>query len=66
MAFGLYFTLAKQRGFALASYISALTPPIAVIMSVLFEGAEVGVTMLVGLALVLVGQVLLIRAPKAA
>jgi len=35
-------------------------------MSVLFEGAEVGVTMLVGLALVLVGQVLLIRAPKAA
>jgi drug/metabolite transporter (DMT)-like permease len=66
IAFGLYFTLAKQRGFALASYISALTPPIAVIMSVLFEGAEVGVTMLVGLALVLAGQVLLIRAPKAA
>jgi drug/metabolite transporter (DMT)-like permease len=66
IAFGLYFTIARARGYATASYISALTPPIAVIMSVLFEGAEVGVTMLVGLALVLVGQVLLIRAPKAA
>lgn len=66
IAFGLYFTLARQRGFALASYISALTPPIAVVMSVLFEGAHVGVTMLIGLALVLAGQVLLIRAPKAA
>jgi len=65
IAFGLYFTLARQRGYALASYISALTPPIAVIMSVLFEGAHVGVTMLIGLILVLGGQVLLIRAPKA-
>ncbi|WP_395943684.1 DMT family transporter [Brevundimonas sp.] len=66
IAFGLYFTLARQRGYALASYISALTPPIAVIMSVLFEGAQVGATMLIGLALVLGGQVLLIRAPKPA
>jgi len=66
IAFGLYFTLARQRGYALASYISALTPPIAVIMSVLFEGAHVGATMLIGLALVLGGQVLLIRAPKPA
>lgn len=66
IAFGLYFTLAKQRGFALASYISALTPPIAVIMSVLFEGAQIGLTMVAGLGLVLAGQVLLIRAPKAA
>ncbi|WP_299171098.1 EamA family transporter [uncultured Brevundimonas sp.] len=64
IAFGLYFTLARQRGYALASYISALTPPIAVIMSVVFEGAQVGASMLVGLGLVLGGQVLLIRAPK--
>jgi hypothetical protein len=33
---------------------------------VLFEGAQVGATMLIGLALVLGGQVLLIRAPKPA
>lgn len=66
VAFALYFTLARQRGYALASYISALTPPIAVIMSVLFEDASVGLTMVIGLVLVLVGQILLIRAPKAA
>lgn len=65
IAFGLYFSIARQRGYALASYISALTPPIAMLVSVLFEGARFGWTALVGLALVLVGQVLLIRSPKA-
>ena len=64
IAFGLYFTIARQRGYALASYISALTPPIAMLVSVLFEGARFGWSALVGLALVLAGQVMLIRAPK--
>lgn len=63
-AFVIYFTVAKSRGFAFASYISALTPLIATLMSVLFEGARFGWTALVGLALVLSGQVLLSRAPK--
>ena len=66
VAFGLYFTIARARGYALASYISALTPPIAMLVSVLFEGARFGWTALAGLALVLAGQVLLIRAPKTA
>lgn len=65
IAFGLYFSIARQRGYALASYISALTPPIAMLVSVLFEGARFGWSALAGLALVLVGQVLLIRSPKA-
>ncbi|WOB77486.1 DMT family transporter [Brevundimonas nasdae] len=65
IAFGLYFTIARQRGYALASYISALTPPIAMLVSVLFEGARFGWSALIGLALVLAGQVMLIRAPKA-
>jgi len=65
IAFGLYFTIARQRGYALASYISALTPPIAMLVSVLFEDARFGWSAVVGLALVLAGQVLLIRAPKA-
>ena len=65
IAFGLYFTIARQRGYALASYISALTPPIAMLVSVLFEGARFGWSALIGLALVLAGQIMLIRAPKA-
>lgn len=65
VAFALYFNLARHRGYALASYISALTPPIAVLVSVVFEGAKPGLSMIIGLVLVLGGQVLLIRAPKA-
>lgn len=64
VAFVIYFTIARARGYALASYISALTPPIAMLVSVLFEGAHFGWPALVGLALVLSGQALLIRAPK--
>ena len=65
IAFGLYFTIARSIGYAMASYISALTPPIAMLVSVLFEGARFGWLALVGLLLVLSGQALLIRAPKA-
>ncbi|MFA4892284.1 DMT family transporter [Brevundimonas sp.] len=64
IAFGLYFTIARTIGYAMASYISALTPPIAMLVSVLFEGAHFGWTALVGLLLVLSGQALLIRAPR--
>src|SRR5690606_9355551 len=64
IAFVVYFTIARTRGYALASYISALTPPIAMLVSILFEGAHFGWPALFGLALVLAGQVLLIRAPK--
>lgn len=64
IAFGLYFTIARVIGYTMASYISALTPPIAVLVSVGFEGARFGWTALVGLAIVLAGQALLIRAPK--
>ena len=64
IAFGIYFTIARSIGYAMASYVSALTPPIAMLVSVLFEGARFGWTALVGLALVLAGQMLLSRAPK--
>lgn len=64
IAFVLYFTLARNRGYALASYISALTPPVAMVVSVLFEDARFGLAALAGLALVLAGQAMLIRAPK--
>lgn len=64
VAFAIYFWVARTRGYALASYISALTPPIAMLVSVLFEGARFGWPAVAGLALVLAGQALLIRAPK--
>jgi drug/metabolite transporter (DMT)-like permease len=64
IAFGLYFTIARTIGYAMASYVSALTPPIAMLVSVLFEGAHFGWTALAGLLLVLSGQALMIRAPK--
>jgi len=64
VAFLVYFAVARARGYALASYISALTPPIAMLVSVLFENARFGWTALLGLLLVLAGQVLLTRAPK--
>jgi drug/metabolite transporter (DMT)-like permease len=66
VAFVVYFAVARARGYALASYISALTPPIAMVVSVLFEDARFGWSAAVGLGLVLAGQVLLVRAPKAA
>ncbi len=64
VAFVIYFTVARARGYALASYISALTPPIAILVSALFEDARFGWSAAAGLALVLGGQVLLTRAPK--
>lgn len=65
VAFVLYFKLARSRGYAIASYVSALTPPVAMAMSALFEDAVFGPFAFAGLALVLGGQLLLIRAPRA-
>ena len=64
-AFLLYYALARRTGYSFASYISALTPPIAMGISAAFEGARWGWEALVGLVLVVIGQYLLIRAPKA-
>lgn len=64
LTFGLYFSLARSRGYALASYISALTPPIAMLVSIIFEDASFGWSAFAGLALVLAGQVCMIRAPR--
>lgn len=65
IAFILYYGLARRRGYATASYISALTPPLAMLVSAMFEGKSWGLFALGGVALVLAGQVLLLRARKA-
>lgn len=64
-AFLLYFGLARRRGFGFASYVSALTPPIAMAISWRFEGARWGVEAAAGLALIVAGQLLMTR-PRAA
>jgi drug/metabolite transporter (DMT)-like permease len=63
LAFVLYFSLARSRGFTLASYIGALTPLIAMLVSVLFEDARFGWPAGLGLILVVAGQILIVRAP---
>ena len=61
VAFLTYYALARRSGYALASYIAALTPPAAMAISSVTEGARWGLGGLAGLALVLAGQGLLIR-----
>jgi len=65
LAFLLYFGLARRRGYATASYISALTPPVAMVVSALFEDKSWGMLALGGVGLVLAGQALLIGARRA-
>jgi drug/metabolite transporter (DMT)-like permease len=65
IAFLLYYGLARRRGYATASYISALAPPVAMLVSALFEDKSWGFLALGGIVLVLSGQFLLLRARRA-
>lgn len=65
LGFVLYYSLALRRGYTAASYISALTPLVAMAVSGLFESRSWGVQALAGAALVLAGQFLLLRRPEA-
>ncbi len=62
VAFLLYFGIGRRRGYTMASYISALTPLIAMAMSSRFEGKSWAPTAFVGVTLVVLGQWLLLRA----
>ncbi len=64
IAFLLYYGLARRRGYATASYISALAPPLAMLVSSLFEAKTWGVMALGGIALVLAGQWLLLQTKR--
>lgn len=64
VAFLLYYGLARRRGYATASYVSALLPPVAMLVSSFFEAKTWGPIALVGVAVVLCGQVLLLRTRK--
>ncbi len=62
VAFLLYFGIGRRRGYTMASYISALTPLIAMLMSSLFEGKSWEPLAFAGVTLVVLGQWLLLRA----
>jgi drug/metabolite transporter (DMT)-like permease len=64
VAFLLYYGLARRRGYGTASYISALTPPVAMLISTMFENKVWGLMALGGILLVLAGQILLLRAKR--
>lgn len=61
LAFTLYFGVARRRGYTMASYILALTPLLAMLMSSLFEGKRWPPVTLAGVVLVLWGQWQLLR-----
>jgi drug/metabolite transporter (DMT)-like permease len=63
VAFLLYFGLARRRGYNVASYILAITPLLAMVMSTLFEGKRWNSLTMGGVALVIVGQWLLLGTP---
>jgi drug/metabolite transporter (DMT)-like permease len=64
-AFLLYFGLARSRGYTFASYIGAITPPLAMGVSAVFEHARWGMAAFAGVGLVVIGQILLIRGRRA-
>jgi drug/metabolite transporter (DMT)-like permease len=66
IAFLLYYALARRRGYATASYISALAPPVAMLVSSVFEAKTWGLFALAGVALVLAGQWLLLQVKRKA
>jgi drug/metabolite transporter (DMT)-like permease len=65
IAFLLYYGLARRRGYSTASYIAALTPPLAMLISSLFEQKSWGSLAFGGLGLVILGQWILLRTRRA-
>ncbi len=65
VAFLMYYGLARRRGYAAASYVSALAPMLAMAMSSLFEAKSWGFMALGGVVLALTGQVLFLRTRRA-
>ncbi len=61
IAFGAYLSLAGSIGPEKASCIMVFLPLVAILLSNLFEGYELGLTVLAGLALVVVGNIISVR-----
>jgi len=61
IAFGSYLKLLGRIGAHKAGYVVVMFPVVALIVSFLFEGLELGWNILVGIALVLIGNVIILR-----
>ena len=64
VGFLVYYALAHRRGFTLASYTGALTPPVAMLVSSLFEKVRWDLSALAGLLLIIGGQVMIVRSTR--
>lgn len=64
VGFLVYYALAHRRGFTLASYTGVLTPPVAMLVSSLFEKVRWDLSALVGLLLIIGGQVMIVRSTR--
>jgi drug/metabolite transporter (DMT)-like permease len=60
IAFGSYLTLLGRIGLDRAAYVTVLFPVIALLLSTIFEDLQWGVPQLVGVALVLIGNVVVL------
>lgn len=65
-AFGAYLTLLGRIGAHRAGYSMVLFPVLALVLSILFEGLRIDSTLLVGTALVLAGNVFVLRRGRTA
>jgi drug/metabolite transporter (DMT)-like permease len=61
VAFGAYLTLLGRIGAHRAGYATVMFPVVALILSILFEGLALSVTIVLGTALVLTGNLLVLR-----
>lgn len=64
VAFLFFYGLARRRGYSAASYVTALTPVVAMTVSSVFEDKSWSVMAIAGLVLVLIGQWMLLRARR--
>ena len=61
IAFGAYLTLLGRIGAHKAGYVTVMFPVVAVILSVAFEGMQLTATIVTGTALVLLGNLLILK-----
>ncbi len=66
LAFGAYLTLLGRIGAARAGYIGVMVPIVALVISAAFEGFRWHALTLVGIAISVAGNVLVLRRPEAA
>jgi drug/metabolite transporter (DMT)-like permease len=63
ITFGCYLTLLKRIGAAQSSYVGVMVPVVALVVSFFFEKFAWGWMTTIGVALLLVGNVLMLRSP---